>query len=119
MTMYFLVAAGGAVGSIARFALGRSIEQKNRTEFPFGTFVVNILGAVLFGIFNAAAASDNAYILIGEGFFGAFTTFSTFMVEGFSLLRKKQKTRTLLYITSTILLGIVGYLLGGAFYYSF
>ena len=119
MMTYFLVAAGGAAGSIARFALGRTIEQKNRTDFPFSTFVVNIVGAVLFGIFNAADASGNAYLLIGEGFFGAFTTFSTFMVEGFSLLRTKQKTRVLLYVASTILLGIAGYLLGGVFYRSF
>jgi len=109
---YLLVGIGGAAGSIARFALGRAIAKKTKTSFPFGTFVINILGALLLGIVSSVHCSENMYLFLGDGFLGGFTTFSTFMYEGFHLFENNEKLNASVYIGVSLILGISGYILG-------
>jgi CrcB protein len=80
------VGLGGFLGAVARYALGGWISTRYRGEFPMATFVINISGSFLLGLFLALAtvriAIDPRWrLFVAVGFFGAFTTFSTFEYE--------------------------------------
>jgi len=109
---YLMVAAGGALGSLARFMIGRKISERFTTGFPVGTFFINITGAVLLGIVSSAGLGVSNYSLLGDGFLGAYTTFSTFMYEGFSLFQDNEKLNALVYIIGSLILGIIGFMIG-------
>jgi len=109
---YVLVAIGGAAGSLVRFSLGKFISKKSSTFFPIGTFTINITGAILLGVVSTAGLSSNLVLLLGDGFLGAYTTFSTFMYEGFNLFQEKKKLNAFIYILCSLILGLVGYYIG-------
>lgn len=109
---YVLVAVGGAAGSLVRYSLGKFISEKSKHSFPIGTFIINITGATLLGIVSTIGVSSNMMLLLGDGFLGAYTTFSTFMYEGFNLFQEKEKLNAFIYILCSIILGLVGYWLG-------
>jgi CrcB protein len=109
---YVLVAVGGAAGSLIRYILGKFLSEKSSTNFPIGTFIINITGAIMLGIVSTIGVSNNMLLLLGDGFFGAYTTFSTFMYEGFNLLEGKEKLNAFIYISCSLILGLVGYALG-------
>jgi CrcB protein len=102
------VGIGGALGSIVRYKLGKIITEKSSTTFPTGTFIINISGAVLLGLLSSLGAGKNAYLLLGDGFLGAYTTFSTFMYEGFNLFQENEKMNAFTYILGSLVLGIIG-----------
>ena len=109
---YLLVCVGGAAGSLARYSAGREITKRSKSAFPFGTFIINIAGAFLLGIVSSIHAGTNAYFWLGDGFLGAFTTFSTFMYEGFHLFEDNDLMNAFTYIGVSFILGISGYILG-------
>jgi CrcB protein len=109
---YLLVGIGGVFGSITRYALGRYISERSNSIFPLGTFIINITGALLLGIVSAYQASQGFYLLLGDGFLGAYTTFSTFMYEGFNLFQGRKKLNAFTYVLGSLLLGIIGFSLG-------
>jgi CrcB protein len=106
------VGIGGALGSLTRYKLGRLITEKSNTTFPIGTFIVNITGAILLGLLSCLEAKGNVYLLLGDGFLGAYTTFSTFMYEGFSLFQENEKLNAFIYIAGSLFLGIIGFVCG-------
>ncbi len=106
------VGFGGALGSLTRYQLGKIISQKSKSTFPLGTFIINITGAILLGILSSMDAGKNAYLLLGDGFLGAYTTFSTFMYEGFNLFKGNKKANAAAYILGSLILGIIGYTIG-------
>jgi CrcB protein len=109
---YIIVGIGGVLGSITRYALGKFISERSNTMFPIGTFIINITGALLLGVVAAYQASKGVYLLFGDGFLGAYTTFSTFMYEGFNLFQDKEKLNAFIYILGSLLLGIIGFSIG-------
>lgn len=109
---YLFVAAGGIFGSLSRFLIGRRIAEKASTAFPIGTFLINITGALLLGIVSSIGLNENMYTLLGTGFLGAYTTFSTFMYEGFNLFQDNEKLNAFVYILGSLILGIIGYAIG-------
>ena len=109
---YVFVVIGGAFGSMSRFALGKFICAHSKTTFPIGTFIINISGALLLGIVATFQNYTSAYMLLGNGFLGAFTTFSTFMYEGLSLFQEKEKMHAFKYILGSLLIGIIGFFIG-------
>ena len=109
---YVFVAIGGAAGSLVRYSLGKFISEKSNTVFPIGTFIINITGALLLGIVSTVGVSGRMMLLLGDGFLGAYTTFSTFMYEGFNLFQEKEKLNAFIYILCSLILGTVGYALG-------
>ena len=111
MMAYLLVAVGGALGSLARFILGREISRKSKGYYPLGTFIINITGAVSLGILSAMSLETSLYTLLGDGFLGAYTTLSTFMYEGFSLFHDKRRN-AIAYVIGSLVLGVMGYLTG-------
>jgi len=100
------------LGGLCRFQLGKIISQKSDTAFPIGTFIINITGAILLGILTSIDAGNRVYLLLGDGFLGAYTTFSTFMYEGFNLFQGNEKLNAFVYVLGTLFLGILGYVSG-------
>lgn len=107
-----LIGVGGALGSISRFTLGKAIAERTSTTFPLGTVIINFLGAFLLGIISQSNINHSIFIMLTEGYLGGFTTFSTFMYEGFNLFQENEKLNAFMYIGITLVLGIVGYVLG-------
>ncbi|MFT4050063.1 MAG: fluoride efflux transporter CrcB [Solirubrobacterales bacterium] len=71
----------GGLGSAARFAIHRGVVRADPSDFPLGTFIVNIVGALLLGTLYGAHATSDFMEVAGIGFLGGFTTFSTWMYE--------------------------------------
>ena len=91
-----LVAAGGAVGSVARYRLsGWVLQHAIDWRFPLGTFVVNVLGCLMVGLLAGLAVKEDFFstdvrLLLFTGLMGGFTTFSAFGLETFYLLRRGE-----------------------------
>lgn len=86
-----------------------------RTEkhtFPFGTFVINISGALLLGLLCGAGISGNPYVLLGDGFCGAFTTFSTFTLETVQLFRGRASKKAVSFVTLSFAAGMLCFAAG-------
>ena len=107
-----LVALGGALGSVCRYLLsGWNVES-----FPFGTFVVNIVGSLLIGFLvgwvNRGVLVPEMKLLLVTGFCGGFTTFSTFANESFAMLKVDDALLAALYVALSVFLGILAVWLG-------
>jgi CrcB protein len=109
---YIVVGLGGALGSIVRYSLGKAISSKSSMVFPIATFIINITGAILLGLVSSIGLGGNLYLLMADGFLGAYTTFSTFMYEGFTLIKDKQSLNAIIYIFGSLILGVFGFALG-------
>lgn len=109
---YLLVGIGGIFGSITRFILGRYISERTISTFPKGTFIINVSGALLLGVVVTFQSHNNVYLLLGDGFLGAYTTFSTFMYEGFNLFQEKERLNAFKYIFYSLILGTIGFSIG-------
>jgi CrcB protein len=75
----------GGVGAVARFALDAAVSGRLGRAFPYGTLAVNATGALALGVLVGAALHGDAYRLAGTGLLGAYTTFSTWMLESHRL----------------------------------
>ncbi len=75
------VAFFGALGDVARFRLDSAVSARLPGDFPLGTLVVNLSGSFALGVLVGASATDRIAFLLGTGFTGGYTTFSTWMVE--------------------------------------
>lgn len=109
---YLVVAIGGALGSVVRYLLGKYISQRLDCRLPFGTFIINITGAFLLGVVSTLNINQIYYSLLADGFLGAYTTFSTFMYEGFNLFKERNIINAIVYIALSLLIGIIGYIIG-------
>jgi CrcB protein len=106
-----VLAAGGAAGAVARYLLAGWLTRPGRDAFPWGTLAVNLLGCLLLGfllsILDERLPQDRAWRpLLGIGFLGAFTTFSTFTWEVHALLREGAAARAGLYAAGSVLVGL-------------
>lgn len=106
------IGIGGALGSLARYKLGKIFAEKSNTTLPIGTFIINITGAILLGLVSSLNVSRNMYLLLGDGFLGAYTTFSTFMYEGFNLFQENEKLNAFAYVLGSLFFGVIGYASG-------
>jgi CrcB protein len=86
----FLFALGGFAGAIARYRLSAAVSKRFPSLLPYGTLSINALGSLLLGILAGHGFGESARLLLGTGFMGAFTTFSTFKLESVNLAQKRQ-----------------------------
>jgi fluoride exporter len=75
------VAFFGAVGAVARFRVDSAVTTRLPSDFPLGTLVVNLTGSFVLGVLVGASVTHRIAFLLGTGFAGGYTTFSTWMVE--------------------------------------
>jgi len=109
---YLLVFAGGSFGAVCRYALSTFIKRISSTEFPVSTFLINLIGSFLLGILLSSQIGTNYQLLLGTGFMGGFTTFSTFQVENITLFHKKQYVMLFLYSSLSVISCIIVTILG-------
>ena len=102
----------GGLGSVARFMVDRTVARRTARSFPFGTLTVNISGAVLLGFITGLTLSHQAALLAGTAFVGAYTTFSTWMLESQRLAEERQLGIAAANIVVSVLLGVAAVLLG-------
>jgi CrcB protein len=87
MSVGVLLAVGtiGGVGAIGRFLLDGAVSARVASSLPVGTFVVNVVGSFILGLFVGLALEGDGYRILGTGLIGAFTTFSTWALESHRL----------------------------------
>jgi len=119
MNLYklLIIGLGGFLGSVARYVTTKLVDDKLSPAFPYGTLTVNILGSFLLGIIyiialRKAGLTENGRLFLGVGFCGGFTTFSAFALENFSLMQEKFVGTSLLYISVSIVGGILALVAG-------
>ena len=113
MLVYLMIALGGAVGAMSRFALTRWVNGFATSVFPWATFSINLLGSCLMGICFVVVTERIPSLaplrpLIMVGFLGAFTTFSTFSLEIVSLIHQQAWLSAISYLLLSSLLGVTG-----------
>lgn len=113
------IGLGGALGAIARYLINTSPLAGLFAKFPFPTFIINVIGSFLIGFLMIVFAdkivvNENLRLAVIIGFLGAFTTFSTFEVEIFGLMRERQTIIALLYMALSVLVGFAAVLAGVA-----
>lgn len=115
--MIIPVALGGFFGAIARFKISQQLSKN--TAFPVGTLTVNLIGSLLLGTIIGLELPSAFALLLGTGFLGAFTTFSTLSFEMVKMIQGKRKKEWLIYLIATygggITLAYIGYLIGKFF----
>jgi CrcB protein len=106
------VGALGGLGALARFLLDGAVAGRLGRSFPFGTLAVNISGALVLGVLAGAALGDDTFRLLGTGFVGAFTTFSTWVLESHRLGEDGQLRLGALNFLVSLALGVAAVWLG-------
>jgi CrcB protein len=117
MNKWLFIAAGGALGSVCRYALQGWVQRLTNSSFPFGTLVVNVTGCLLIGFLTAAFTGP---VLIRQdyrlglmvGILGGYTTFSTFGWETFSLANDGQFFLAALNVVFSCAVGLLAVWLG-------
>ena len=102
-----LIALGGAVGSVARYLMGRAVQGALHLDFPTGTFAVNVVGCLIIGVLakfflhSQTELPLRATLMIG--FCGGFTTFSTFSLETLALIQGGEWGKASAYVVLSAL----------------
>jgi CrcB protein len=104
---WLLVAVGAAVGAPARYLADRALQRRHLTIYPWGTWVVNVTGSLVLGALVGASGGSGPWsALLGTGFCGALTTYSTFGYETLRLLEKHDARDAWLYATASAAAGL-------------
>jgi CrcB protein len=118
---YLFVAAGGAIGAVARFGLNVFLQRD--VEFPWGTLTANLVGCLVMGIiaqlisgtawFNEAGIIPDQYrLLFAVGFCGSFTTLSSMVLELNTMLQKNEIFYSFSYLVGTLIGGFACFYIG-------
>jgi CrcB protein len=114
-----LIAMGGAIGSTARYVFSYFLQRATGTLFPIGTFAVNCVGCLVFGVIAGAAEqrvpmAPELRLFLLVGILGGFTTFSSYAFESFVLLRDGQFAGASVNILGQVAAGLAGMWIGFA-----
>lgn len=116
MVPILLVAAGGALGAVARYLVAAAFAQRLGAQWPWGTLFINLSGCVLISLFLGAGSSrvaeSNLRYLLPIGFVGAYTTFSTYEYETLRLIELGRAAAALTYVLASNVLGFAAVLAG-------
>lgn len=114
---YLYLSVGGILGTLSRYFLGGLVQRWAGLGFPYGTFFVNLSGCFVIG-FAATLAGERLHSSVSLrsfffiGFLGAYTTFSTYMLESFKLLQDGKLVIGAAYLVGSVTLGMLGLWLG-------
>ncbi|QOR74359.1 fluoride efflux transporter CrcB [Cruoricaptor ignavus] len=115
MKQILYIFLGGGLGSVLRFLISKHTQKLwNISSFPVGTFVVNIIGCFLIGLFSAyffKTDSQLKFFMIA-GFCGGFTTFSTFSAENYSLWQSGNSFVLVAYVLLSVFVGLAAVFVG-------
>ncbi|WP_421792044.1 fluoride efflux transporter CrcB [Hyphobacterium sp.] len=118
MTNLLLIAAGGALGAVSRHLTGQFFLRAVGPDWPYGTFVVNVLGGLMLGAFvgwlSQAGRSDanelRAFFAVGA--LGGFTTFSAFSLDVVVMLERKAWGAAAFYVSASVVLSVLALFVG-------
>jgi len=113
------ISFGAVPGALSRYYLTLLFARWLGTNFPYGTLIINLSGALLMGFFitltlERAITAPDLRLLIAVGFLGSYTTFSTYALDTSMLLRTGSQEYALLYWAGSAILGVLGLELGSA-----
>ena len=110
------IAVAGALGAPARYLLDGFVQDRTDSRLPLGTLVVNVTGSFLLGLIVGFALyhsfADTPRAILGTGFCGAYTTFSTFSYETAKLMQDGEYRDATIYVGASVLLSLLGTVLG-------
>ncbi|MFI6452700.1 fluoride efflux transporter CrcB [Streptosporangium amethystogenes] len=113
---WLLVLLGGAVGAPLRYLTDRAVQARHDTVFPWGTFTVNVAGSLILGVLAGAALSGavgaGMWSLLGAGFCGALTTYSTFSYETLRLAETGAVFFAVANVVASIVAGLAAVFAG-------
>jgi len=109
-----LVALGAAVGAPLRYLTDRAVQARFGSAFPWGTFAVNVAGSLLLGLLVGLPVAPWLASLLGTGFCGALTTYSTFSYETIRLYEDRARFLAIANVTASIVAGLGSVFLGVA-----
>ena len=116
MQHILLIALGGSLGAVARYGLATWIYGQTGTSFPWGTLIINVTGSFAIGflveLFETTLAPAEWRSFLTIGFLGAYTTFSTFSLESFNLLRDGELRLAAANILLSVIAGLIAVVLG-------
>ncbi len=109
---WLMIAIGGALGSVARYAAVGYLTPMLGYRFPFGTFIVNISGSFLIGVayvvlVEKAIVPSEWRLFFITGILGGYTTFSSFSLEVLQTWQQGHPLNSILYVTSSVFLGLL------------
>lgn len=117
MLGYLLVAVGAAVGAPLRYLTDRTVQSRLGAAFPWGTLTVNVTGSLVLGLVAGAtlnAGGSDLRLLVGTGFCGALTTYSTLSFETVRLAEQGGRLLAAANVVITVLAGLGAVVLGYA-----
>ncbi|MBI3894045.1 MAG: fluoride efflux transporter CrcB [Candidatus Wallbacteria bacterium] len=110
MDVYLSIAAGGALGSLARFWVSGFVARYGGESFPWGTLLINVSGCFLIGLFAALTGPQGRLVVspwirqfVMVGVCGGYTTFSSFSLQWLTLVHEGERQRAGLYVGSSLL----------------
>jgi fluoride exporter len=113
-----LVVLGAVIGAPLRYLTDRTVQTRHDSVFPWGTFAVNVSGSCLLGFLyagvRAGGVPSTVMTLLGTGFCGALTTYSTFSFETMRLLQSGSRFYALANVVASIIAGLGAAFLGAA-----
>jgi len=117
---WFLIALGAGVGAPARYLTDRTLQRRHPSLFPWGTLVVNVVASFVLGVVAGAGRSvaPDVAVLLGTGFCGALSTYSTFSYETLRLVQDGARRYAVANVAVSLVVGIgaaaLGWLMGSA-----
>ncbi len=118
MSKIILVFLGGGAGAVARWFVGVQAMRAMGAAWPYGTFIVNVVGGLCMGLLvgvlahRGGADQDRWRVLLGVGVLGGFTTFSAFSLETALMIEKRDYGQALTYVAASVLLAVAALFLG-------
>jgi len=109
---WVLVALGAAVGAPLRYLTDRAIQSRHDSVFPWGTLTVNAAGSLVLGVLTGLPADPAVAALLGAGFCGALTTYSTFGYETFRLAQDGARFYAAVNVLASLVAGFGAAALG-------
>ena len=112
-----LVALGGGIGAVTRYVVGGWFASRFGPAFPYGTFVINVTGSFIIGVFLAFAQERTSLspywrLFFAVGFLGGYTTFSSFEYESIRLLQDQETLLGAVYLIGSVVTGGVAVFTG-------